>query len=314
MNAGTQEFIYTYIRHVDEHDLCRLEMRSFFGAHSEWNVLMSDVSIDPSRSPFMKERLEIRWSAESWEGFLSKARNVVSPSSFKVTCLNTMDMDGTEKIPHSERRKLERQVGESIQGEADLLDPVMEYGVIHLNGKWYGGLLERSLPVWKTHEQKPHMYSTALSTRLARAVANIAVPHPAGIRAIDPCCGIGNVLVEARSMGINIVGRDINPLVCNGSRKNLAYFGLSGEVVKGPIAEVSDTYDVAIIDMPYNLFTHITSEGQQSILTEARRITDKLVVVTIEPIDHMIENAGFTIVDRCIAKKGTFERQILVCN
>ncbi|QTD43348.1 RNA methyltransferase [Sporosarcina sp. Te-1] len=288
-------------------------MRSFFGTHSESNVLKSNIGIDPSRSPFMKERLEVLWSDKSWEGFLTKAGDFVSPSTFKVTCLNTMDMEGMKKIPHPDRRKLERQVGESIQGEADLLEPAIEYGLIQLHGKWYGGLLERSLPIWKGHEQKPHMYSTALSTRLARAVANIAIPHPAGIRAIDPCCGIGTVLVEARSMGINIVGRDINPLVCKGSRKNLAYFGLSGEVVKGPIAEVSDTYDVAIIDMPYNLFTHITSEGQQSILTEARRITDKLVVVTIEPMDHMIKNAGFTIVDRCIAKKGTFERQIVVC-
>ncbi|GKV55877.1 methyltransferase [Sporosarcina sp. NCCP-2222] len=313
MKPANQEFIYTYIRHIDEHDLCRLEMRSFFGTHSEANVLKSEVEIDPSRSPFMKERLEVIWSSESWEGFLSQARVFIPPSTFKTTCLNTMDMEETKKIPHPDRRRLEREVGESIQGEADLLEPSIEYGFIQMNGKWYFGLLEKSLPIWKSHEQKPHMYSTALGTRLARAVANIAVPHPAGIRAIDPCCGIGTVLVEARSMGIDIVGRDINPLVCKGSRKNLAYFGLSGEVVKGPIAEVSDTYDVAIIDMPYNLFTHITSEGQQSILSEARRITDKLVVVTIEPMDQMIKNAGFTIVDRCIAKKGTFERQVVVC-
>lgn len=98
------------------------------------------------------------------------------------------------------------------------------------------------------------MYSTALSTRVARAVANIAIPHPKGVRAIDPCCGIGTVLVEALSMGINIVGRDINPRVVLGSRKNIAHFELEGTVEIGPIAEVVDDYDVAIIDMPYNLY------------------------------------------------------------
>ena len=157
------------------------------------------------------------------------------------------------------------------------------------------------------------MYSTALSTRDARAVANIAVPHPEGVRAIDPCCGIGTVLVEALSMGINIEGRDINPLVVGGSRENIAHFGLVGNVILGPISEVVDDYDVAIIDMPYNLFTHITAEDQLDIIKQARRFTKKLVVVTIETIDHMIKEAGFVITDRCEAKKGTFSRQVLVC-
>ncbi|GAA3334615.1 hypothetical protein GCM10020331_103270 [Ectobacillus funiculus] len=76
-------------------------------------------------------------------------------------------------------------------------------------------------------EKKPHSYSTSLSTRVARAVANIAVPDPTGIKAIDPCCGIGTVLVEALSMGINIVGSDINPLVLPGARENIAHFWLS---------------------------------------------------------------------------------------
>lgn len=261
----------------------------------------------------MKERLEVLFSGNDFDEIIEQATEFVTHKTFKVTCLNSIALDTTVKLHHPERRSVERKIGEVIQGEADLLEPEANFGVVLLEGVWRFGILEESEPIWRFHMQKPHMYSTALSTRVARAVANIAVPHPEGIRAIDPCCGIGTVLVEARSMGIDIVGRDINPLVCLGSRKNLAHFGLEGEVVIGPISEVTDTYDAAIIDMPYNLFTHITAEGQQDILKDARRITSKLVVVTIEPMDHMITEAGFEIVDRCIAKKGTFERQIVVC-
>lgn len=114
-------------------------------------------------------------------------------------------------------------------------------------------------------------------------------------------------------MGIDIVGRDINPLVVLGSRENIAHFGLAGEVDLGPIAEVTENYDVAIIDMPYNLYTHATPEDQLSILRHAHPFTEKLLVVTIETIDHMVQEAGFQIVDRCIAKKGLFEREILMC-
>ena len=309
----SRSFIYTYVRQTDEHDLCRLEMRAFFGFDSPSNVIKSNVKIDPSRSPFMKERLEVLFSGNDLDEIMNQASEFVSHKSFKVTCLNSIALSSTAKLHHPERRSIERKIGEVIQGEAELLEPEVNFGIVLLEGVWHFGIMQESEPIWRFHMQKPHMYSTALSTRVARAVANIAVPHPEGIRAIDPCCGIGTVLVEARSMGIDIVGRDINPLVCLGSRKNLAHFGLEGEVVIGPISEVTDTYDAAIIDMPYNLFTHITAEGQLNILKDARRITSKLVVVTIEPMDHMITEAGFEIVDRCIAKKGTFERQIVVC-
>ncbi|WP_342514935.1 RNA methyltransferase [Sporosarcina sp. FSL K6-1522] len=308
------DYIYTYVRHKDEHDLCRLEMRSFFGFDVSANVLISTIGIAPSRSPFMKERLDVFYKGTSLEDIAQQVEQLtLGTSTFRVICLNTVDLDTTKKIGHSKRRKIEREIGLRIDGEPDLEQPDRVFGVMVLDEKWYFGEYVESEAVWFQHQQKPHMYSTALSTRVARAVANIAVPHPESVRAIDPCCGIGTVLVEALSMGIDIVGRDINPLVVLGSRKNIAHFGLQGDVTIGPIAEVANDYDVTIIDMPYNLFTHITEDEQLDIIKEARRFTKKAIIVTIDTIDHMIEEAGFTIVDRCIAKKGTFSRQVLVC-
>ncbi|WP_255452101.1 TRM11 family SAM-dependent methyltransferase [Sporosarcina sp. ANT_H38] len=309
------DFIYTYTQHTDEHDLCMLEMRSFFGFDVTSTVLRSSIEIDPSRSAFMKERLDIMFEGDSLEEISQQVEQYdIGESTFRVVSLNTTDLDTTKKIGHPERRKIEREIGLRVNGTPDLVNPpVNMFGIVLLDGKWYFGKHVESESVWFLHQKKPHMYSTALSTRVARAVANIAIPHPHGVRAIDPCCGIGTVLVEALSMGINIVGRDINPRVVLGSRKNIAHFELEGSVEVGPIAEVVDEYDVAIIDMPYNLFTHITPEAQLEILKEARRFTKKVIVVTIETIDHMVEEAGFVITDRCVAKKGHFIRQVLVC-
>ncbi len=308
-------FIYTYTQHTDEHDLCMLEMRSFFGFDVTSTVLRSSIAINPSRSAFMKERLDIMYEGDSLEEISQQVEQFdVGDSTFRVVSLNTTDLGATKKIGHPERRKIEREIGLRINGIPELEhSPTNAFGIVLLDGKWYFGKHVESESVWFLHQKKPHMYSTALSTRVARAVANIAVPHPEGVRAIDPCCGIGTVLVEALSMGINIVGRDINPRVVLGSRKNIAHFELKGSVEIGPIAEVVDDYDVAIIDMPYNLFTHITPEAQLEILKEARRFTKKVIVVTIETIDHMVEEAGFVITDRCVAKKGHFIRQVLVC-
>lgn len=307
-------FIYTYVWHGDEHDLCQLEMRAFFGHNSSTNVLKSPVAIDPRRSPFIKERLEVLYEADNWKDLVDQAEKLqVDEATFKVVSLNTMDLGSLKKVPHEERRRLEREIGLRIPAEPDLDHPEAVFGFLTFDERWYFGKYMESESVWYRHITKPHSYSTALSTRVARAVANIAVPHPEGVKAIDPCCGIGNVLVEALSMGIDIVGSDINWLVIGPARENIAYFGLEGEVKRNAISEVTKNYDVAIIDMPYNIFSKVSPEEHLDILRNARRITKKAVIVTIDTIDDKVKEVGFSITDRCEAKKGTFIRQVLVC-
>ncbi|MED3803655.1 RNA methyltransferase [Lysinibacillus xylanilyticus] len=291
-----------------------MEMRSFFSIDSQSNYIISNIKINPSRSPFIQDRLEVLYEGNSIENIKTLVKDLtVKETTYKVVCLNSMDIGEEKKIHLPERRLIEREVGLCMEGEPDLNEPEIVFGLILIDGIWYFGKHMKSESIWNKHLHKPHSYSTALSTRVARTVANIAVPQPQNIRAIDPCCGIGTVVIEALSMGINIEGRDINYHVCQGSRKNIAYFGLTGNITLGPISEVKEHYDVAIIDLPYNLFTHISTEDQFNIIKHARRIADKVVVVTIETIDDMIEDAGFVISDRCIAKKQSFLRQILLC-
>lgn len=312
--TATGDYIYTYAYTNDEEALCRLEMRSFFGKDTNDKIIKSGVEIEPSRSPFIKERIELFFEGETLQDILEQSAAVdMADATFKVIFLKINGLSEEDQVDYLGKRDIERQIGSAITGEADVHHPDITFGLIPFEGRWYFGRYLQSEPVWFKHMKKPREYSTALSTRVARAVANIAVPAPKGVRAIDPCCGIGTVLVEALSMGIDIVGRDINPLVVEGSRENIAHFGLTGDVNLGPIAEVEENYDVAIIDMPYNLYTHATPADQLAILKDAHPFTEKLLVVTIETMDHMVEEAGFVVTDRCIAKKGLFLREILVC-
>jgi tRNA G10 N-methylase Trm11 len=314
-NIGRQPaFIYTYAYNDAERSLCHLEMRSFFGKDTELKILKSDIKIDPNRSPFMKGRLEILADGDEVEEIIAQASAFgLEEETNKVIFLKINDRQGQDKIENKERLQIERAIGSEMQGDFDLHNPDQLYAIVPFGGRWYFGLYCKSEPIWFHHMKKPKEYSTALSTRVARAVANIAVPHPEGIRAIDPCCGIGTVLVEALSMGIDIVGRDINPLVCVGSRENIAYFGLTGDVQKGAIEDITETYDVAIIDLPYNLYTHASWDEQFEILKHARRIAKKVVIVTIESMDERLKTVGFQITDRCITKKQQFSREIVVC-
>ncbi len=289
-------------------------MRSLFGKETQSSILESFVKIDPSRSPFIKERISVIYEAENLQDLLIQVKKFqINGDTFKVIYIKNGSLPKDEQEGFANRRAIEREIGLHINGKADLHHPDELFGVMNLNSSWVFGEYVKSESVWFQHQQKPNDYSTALNTRVARAVVNIAIPDPKGIKAIDPCCGIGTVLVEARSMGIDIVGSDLNPLILPGARENMVHFGLTGEVKLADIRDITHHYDVAIIDLPYNLCSVISPEEQLEMLQSARTFANKVVVVTVEPIDEILIMAGFSIVDRAVAKKGLFKREVLVC-
>jgi tRNA G10 N-methylase Trm11 len=304
-------YLYNYAFPEEEKSLCMLEMRSFFGKDSEAGIIEGSVEIDPSRSPFIRERMDVLFKGNDLQQIIARVKELeLGDSTFKVRYVKAAGLD---KIAFEERRRIERETGLSVNGNPELENPDLVFGILEVKGTWYFGPLKTSDQVWLEHQQKPHSYSTALSTRVARAVANIAVPNPDGIKAIDPCCGIGTVVVEALSMGIDIDGSDNNPLILAGTRENIAHFGYSTDIKFLDLREVTGHYDVAIIDMPYNLCSVITPEEQLDMLQSTRGFAEKAVIVTIEPIDPMIREAGFEIIDRGIVKKGNFTREVIVC-
>jgi tRNA G10 N-methylase Trm11 len=314
-NKETTTYIYTYAYPEEERGLCALEMRALFGNDTDGTTLEPMLKIDPSRSPFIKERITVLYEGENLEELLSKVEQLRLPggTSFKVKYVKNGDLPESEKVGFEDRRVIERELGLRIcGGEADLRHPDQMFGVMKVNGRWVFGEYLEAESVWFQHQKKPNDYSTALSTRMARAVVNIAVPNPAGVKVIDPCCGIGTVLVEARSMGIDIVGSDRNGLILPGARENIGHFGLTCEVKRADIREITGEYDVAIIDLPYNLCSVITPEEQLEMLQSAYRFAEKIIVVTVEPIEEIIQKAGYNILDRAIVKKGTFTREVLV--
>lgn len=307
-------YIYTFASYEDERSLCTLEMRSLFGNESQTGILESEAKIDPSRSPFIKERITVMYEAENFQHLLNQVETLqVKGETFKVIYVKTGSPAKTKEAGFENRRAMEKEIGLHINGIADIHHPNRLFAVMHVNGRWVFGDYVKGESVWFRHQQKPHSYSTALNTRVARAVVNIAIPDPCGIKAIDPCCGIGTVLIEALSMGIDIAGSDRNPLVLGGTRENIAYFGYSCEVKLTDIRDITNHYDVAIIDLPYNLCSVITPAEQLEMLQSARKFAEKVVVVTVEPIDEILIKAGFAFKDRAVVKKGTFKREVIVC-
>jgi hypothetical protein len=65
--------------------------------------------------------------------------------------------------------------------------------------------------------------------------------------------------------------------------------------------------------LPYGLFTVTTLEEQVALIKTARRITEKLVLVTFENMDEHIIDSGFKILQKSYVCKGKFKRYINIC-
>lgn len=304
-------FFYTYACHEDERELASLERRMLFGVDAAAEgAFVSERGIEPSRSPFVKARIEVSVAGATLAELAERveALGVEATTSFKAVCVKTDGLD------YAERRAAERLIGGRVRGKADMRTPVRRFGIARFEGRWLFGDYRENEAVWLRHNAKAQHYSTALPTRVARAVVNIAVPTPDGAKMIDPCCGIGTVLVEALSMGIDMVGSDVNPLAVRGARENLRAFGLPADAVRLADARTLEgSYDAAVLDLPYNVASRLSAAERDALLQAVRRLARRAVVLSTEPIDEAVRAAGLAVVDRCFARKSAFRREVLVC-
>lgn len=313
MDITTNTYLYTYACHESEQALCHLELKRLLGvqAGGDHQCVITNRCIDPSRSPFLKWRLDILLLTSTFEELLEHAGSLIrmEDQTFKVLYLK----EG-EAYTYDEQRRFEREVGSRIRGTAKMKSPDVTLGLIHVDGSWLLGVCHQAESVWLNHKNKPHNYSTGLSSRIARALVNIAVPEEAGVTMIDPCCGMGNVLIEALSMGIKIRGNDINPLAVRGARMNLRHYGYDDSLVTlGDMTDLKIRADRAILDLPYNVCSVLPVPKQLALLNHLGKLATEAVIISTQPLEQQLQQTGWHVQEHIKTTKGTFVREIWLC-
>ena len=288
-----------------------MEMRSIFGIEPNRKYLFSEKSFDPSRSPFIKLRIKIIYIDKNLENIITYIKeNKISYDDFKVSYIKSEDGD----VSYEERLKATRDIGFVITGFPDIHNPKIELAITKVNDKWVFGELIKNDLKWHKHNDKPHSYSNAIPIRMARALVNIATADNRNIRLIDPCCGVGTIVIEALDLGINVKGYEINKCIVFNARNNIEYFGYDRDIIiSGDMHNIVESFDVAIVDIPYGLYSPVTLEEQMDIIKTSRKIASRVVIITFENMDNIIISSGFKIIDKCYMKKGNMIRQISIC-
>lgn len=220
-----------------------------------------------------------------------------------------------KRIPHGLEVNLRESVisvAGCITGHPDLRTPSVEFLLVARPEGWdFGRIISQADRSWAKHVRKLHSYSSSISSRMARAMVNIA--GQPGQRLLDPCCGAGTILIEAASLGLEAVGCDINPLWPPRALENAQNFGLSVGAFVADATEVSGCFDMVVTDLPYGRNVLLDLRETREILANVGKLAPILVLVAGQRLEEMLNDLGYQSRLVATAKKGSLVRYFYHC-
>lgn len=300
-------YLYLTSRSESEKQLVEAECIALTGAKpDECGIALTEMEADVSRAAYVKTCVRVIIHAANLPSLYDQLEKTdLSSEQFRVSVV---------KIPRSlaiDSKQIMHQVGARIGGKPNLSAPRTVFLVVATTEEiWLGEVVSEYTGSWDEHSQKMHPYSSALPTRLARAMVNlVAAP---GDRIIDPCCGSGTILIEAASIGIKAVGCDINPKLATISIDNMRHFGLDGMVMIADARNIKGSFDAVVTDLPYGRNCPTDEQLCREILQNLKNLATKAAVVTSEDMSSSLSQMGYNIKSVTAVPKTSLTRYIHV--
>lgn len=308
------KYLYIFNYPPEQEALCKLEFKYLFHDTNFSKYYFSNLELDVSTSIFLKARLDLYVIDSDYGRMLDMIRKkYLFFIDFKVVYLK----NEMTHVDYQDSLSWCKDVSWPIGGSVNMAHPKHTIAITKLKDNWIVGYYHHGRPTWQKHDDKPHTFSNSLDIRLARTLINIASEGKQDSKIVDPCCGVGTVVLEGLGLHKDMEGFDISREISYQARLNLKHYGYDPlKIHRCSIHDLHKHYDVAIMDIPYNLYTPITYEEQCALIDSARRICNRLVLVTYDDMQKEIQSAGFTIKDMCDVKKSqysNFQRKIYVC-
>lgn len=303
-------YLYILNRPTFEEQIAQLECLYLTGSIPDKGYALSDVYIDSSRPAYMELCAEIYFIDESLDTLYKKIEGLnYNLDNYRVRFINT-----AVHIEFNARKAIEKNISNIFTGSPDLKKPVDDFIITYTGSNWlFGKFIWKTENRWLLYNKKPYTFCNSLSARMARALVNIASQGNTALKLLDPCCGMGTVLLEALDMGIDAYGCDINNTVVEDANNNLRHFGFSTEVKCQDAISLEGSFDVSIVDLPYGLLSKRGSDMYKEIIGNMRSICSRSVILSSTDISGIITDAGFEITGGCIVHKGGLDRHIAVC-
>lgn len=304
------KYLYVYNYSPHEKDLCEMEFRCIFHEKMKSKYHITTQDFDYTRSGYIRGKLKILYENSCFDEIVHfiEQQNYCF-YDFKVIYLK----NEITHVPYRESLEKCKKIALPIAGSVNMHHPQIILALTKINQIWYFGIYENNM-IWNQHQDKPYSYSHSLALKDARAVMNIALGNDLFKTVVDPCCGIGTVVLEGLSMKANIVGFDINKYVAYQARLNLEHYGYNPLLIQRmDMKELKQTYDVCILDIPYGVYSPFTYQQQCELLEKTREIAGELVLISHISMNDKLIEIGYHIENQATIQKGSFQRYITYC-
>ena len=301
--------MYAYILAVPQfHEgLAHAEFEAFTGAEATGRLSFAPAAFDISRAAFISTCIHVQAEGASLEKIcadLEAKRPTWADFRIEHFC-------PSEELKFSSLEPV-IAVADALVGYPNLSRPAIRLGLIATPGYWaLGPIVSEYSSDWPAHEERPHFFSGSLPTRFARAMVNL-VASP-GDTLIDPCCGVGVVLIEALAVGVEAVGCDLNPKVAGQAAENLRALGLPQRVFVADARHLSGSYEAAVLDLPYGRNVAATEGLYRELLRALGNIVSRIAVIAGRDLSaELSEDIGLTVVRHLEVPKTTLVRHVHV--
>ena len=269
-------------------------------------IAISTQRVNVNRSAYVRSCSELLFEAGSVAEICSKIRCAdLYADEFRVSVV---------KLPRNldiNSLQLAHKIGGVIGGRPLLDAPRTVFLTVVTEQRiWFGRLLSESDNRWVSHSKRPHVTSSSLPTRLARAVVNL-IASP-GDRILDPCCGTGTIVLEAAQMGLAATGYDISMRMVGATQKNLRHFDLHADVKLGEAQKIIGAFDAVATDLPYGIGLVENAMGDRNILCRIRQLAPRAAFIHTRDLTKDLTDIGFRIDKIVPARKHTIVRQIFI--
>lgn len=175
--------------------------------------------------------------------------------------------------------ELERKVGNTIKksgrNRVDLERPKTELRLLLGNQCHFAVKVQsvnRSVYENRKGDKRPFSSPISMHPRLARALVNLSRARK-GKSLLDPFCGTGGILIEARLIGCKPIGADISQRMVEGTRRNLKYYGLSARLFTCDIGQINEVMKEKVryiaTDPPYGRSASTRGERIENLYNRA---------------------------------------------
>ena len=186
------------------------------------------------------------------------------------------------------QREFERLIGTMITGPVSLGSPQVQYRAVLSEDRCYFGKMlftaDRGSFNARNPGKRDFYHPGVMMPRMARTLINLTCMQ-AGDIMLDPFCGTGGILIESEMLGARSLGGDFDPVMVEGSMRNVTRSDLFLADATG-LPFSSRTIDAVVTDFPYG----------QSVCIKKTDTMDNLYADSLKEIRRVLKTGRRAVV------------------